>query len=760
MALTVEILTGALRIGETPEEAAEVERLLSVAVALVEDHASTAPEPIADEAAIRIAAYLFDMPNAGRGASYANVVRNSGAGALLLPWRIQRAGSTAEAVAMTQDSIGTPGNPVVNVQVVGSDLVISFADGTVDTQALPAGDGTPGQGSGVDQTARDAAAAAQTTADAATTENEATALISPFAREAAATTDVMPAARLAENPAEDNVPLVVSGGRSLRWVHRNTLGTNDQVARQAAADAQDTADIATTPAEARVEARIAMEPWARLGNTTLIPGDQVDLSGISVSAEDDAARAQAAANAEAITEIEAGEHTITPAGLLPAVSGAHPRTIYGLGPINLSAITLHFLKRSVAHRFTIRLDNLTINVTTPLYTATGWASTPVANQYKAGGRIYPQQPSGLFGLVRMYDRAANNFFWRMHKPDAAPLHDALGDLVTDDDIWLTFYHPDTGAQHGQPVNMIRTGNQSHYFSVAAVDDPALLNVHQVVEVEFGSTNDIQRERYDLGFDDNHLSQLLDDESALALEGFAHSEVESLREAIKPFARKDSAVHETPGMQDLGRFIPADITDIANGAEGTFVYTGVVQRDTDGTLAYLGGKWTALEDTQGVGTAADWAAEGNTDPIPAGKLINAPDVGARTTLGHYDFDLQGANNTFWAISTLTVPAAGRLHVWFTTLEWDHVSQSVDRIYEATAAVEVSVAALRNTTDRANAFAAIQSDPDAMPDTFFGVSAVTGAFSFQLAMLPNDRLMIGTAGATADNSWTGRMHVEAS
>ena len=66
--------------------------------------------------------------------------------------------------------------------------------------------------------------------------------------------------------------------------------------------------------------------------------------------------------------------------------------------------------------------------------------------------------------------------------------------------------------------MIRTGNQSHYFSVAAIDDPALLNVHQVVEVEFASTNDVQRERYDLGFEDNHLSQLLDDESALALEG--------------------------------------------------------------------------------------------------------------------------------------------------------------------------------------------------------------------------------------------------
>ena len=701
MALTVDILRGALRVGETPDETAEVGRLLTVAVAMVEDHASTAPEPIRDEGAIRIAAYLFDMPHAGRGASYANVVRNSGAGALLLPWRVQRAGSTAEAVSMAQDAVGTPGNPVVNVAVSGSELIVTFADGSSRTDALPAG-GTPG-GGGADQVARDAAAAAQTTADAAaqvadaaTTPAEAASLIRPFARLGG--TETMPAERLAENPVEDGVPVVVQGGRSFRFFDRNSLGNQDDTARAAAAAAQATADFATTPAEASDQARIAVEPWARLGNPILIPGDQVDLSGIIVSAQDDVARTQAAANAEAVTEIEAGQHTITPAGLLPSVSGAHPRTIYGRGPESLSAITLHFLKRSVAHRFTIRLDNLTINVTTPLYTATGWASTPVANQYKAGGRIYPQQPSGLFGLVRMYDRAANNFFWRMHKPDLAPFHDAIGDLVIDDDVWLTFYHPDTGAQHGQPVNMIRTGNQSHYFSVPAIDDPALLNVHQVVEVEFGSTNDVQRERYDLGFEDNHLSQLLDDESALALEGFSHSEVESLREAIKPFARKDSAVHETPGMQDLGRFIPADITDIANGAEGTFVYTGLVQRDGDGTLAYLGGKWTPLEDTQGVGTAADWAAEGNTDPIPVFKLVNAPDVGARTTLGHYDFDLQGANSNFWAISTLIVPAAGRLHVWFTNLEWNHVSQTIDRRYEATAAVEVSVAALRNTSER--------------------------------------------------------------
>ena len=54
------------------------------------------------------------------------------------------------------------------MNVSGSDLVISFADGTTQTDPLPAGGGG-GMFSGTDQTARDAAAAAQTTADGATT---------------------------------------------------------------------------------------------------------------------------------------------------------------------------------------------------------------------------------------------------------------------------------------------------------------------------------------------------------------------------------------------------------------------------------------------------------------------------------------------------------------------------------------------------------------------------------------------------------------
>ena len=109
--------------------------------------------------------FLFDAPNAGRGLSFAHAFRNSGAAAILLPYRVHRAGSTGEAIEAAQQAVGTVGNPVIGVSVSGSDLIISFADGTTQTDPLPAGGGG-GMFSGTDQTARDAAAAAQAEIDA------------------------------------------------------------------------------------------------------------------------------------------------------------------------------------------------------------------------------------------------------------------------------------------------------------------------------------------------------------------------------------------------------------------------------------------------------------------------------------------------------------------------------------------------------------------------------------------------------------------
>ena len=109
-------LAAAIRAGDAPEIITELTRLRAVAILRVEQHAPEAPEEALNEAVVRFVGYLYDMPTVARGTGLANAMANSGAGALILPWRLIRAASTAEAVGMAQESVGSPGNPVVNVR--------------------------------------------------------------------------------------------------------------------------------------------------------------------------------------------------------------------------------------------------------------------------------------------------------------------------------------------------------------------------------------------------------------------------------------------------------------------------------------------------------------------------------------------------------------------------------------------------------------------------------------------------------------------
>ena len=90
--LTVEELSNALRLGDSPEERQEAERLLVYAGEAVIRHAPGSTPAAAAEATIRLSAYLFDQPNAGRGLSFANAMRSSGASSILAPYRQHRAG--------------------------------------------------------------------------------------------------------------------------------------------------------------------------------------------------------------------------------------------------------------------------------------------------------------------------------------------------------------------------------------------------------------------------------------------------------------------------------------------------------------------------------------------------------------------------------------------------------------------------------------------------------------------------------------------
>ena len=149
VSLTHVELSAALRLGDSTEETAEARRLLAFTTEAISKHLGASyaatPEVIVNEAAIRLAGYLFDQPNAGRGISFANAGRNSGAWTILLPYRVHRAGSTGDAIAAAQQAVGTVGNPVTGLAITADGkLEVIFADGSTVLLDLPAGMGGGG----------------------------------------------------------------------------------------------------------------------------------------------------------------------------------------------------------------------------------------------------------------------------------------------------------------------------------------------------------------------------------------------------------------------------------------------------------------------------------------------------------------------------------------------------------------------------------------------------------------------------------------
>ena len=103
--ITVEGLRAALRLNDTPEETAEVTRLLAYASEAVVKHVPDAPNVAQNEAVRRLSGYLFDQPEAGRGMAYANAMRSSGAARMLLPYRVHRAGYSDAVEAAQADGV-------------------------------------------------------------------------------------------------------------------------------------------------------------------------------------------------------------------------------------------------------------------------------------------------------------------------------------------------------------------------------------------------------------------------------------------------------------------------------------------------------------------------------------------------------------------------------------------------------------------------------------------------------------------------------
>ena len=84
-----------LRAVDSPDVLAELADLLAYASGEVTRIAPLAPDAVHNRAATSIVGYIYDRPTAGRDMAYANAVRNSGAGAMLLPYRKHRGGTTA-----------------------------------------------------------------------------------------------------------------------------------------------------------------------------------------------------------------------------------------------------------------------------------------------------------------------------------------------------------------------------------------------------------------------------------------------------------------------------------------------------------------------------------------------------------------------------------------------------------------------------------------------------------------------------------------
>ena len=111
MAVDLIQLAAHLRLGDgenapTEPVAGLLSRLLGVSQAFVQIAAPDAPEAIADEATIRMTAYLYDAPTAAAGDRYAAAWRNSGAEALVSRWVVRRAGSEGEGVPVVGPSTG------------------------------------------------------------------------------------------------------------------------------------------------------------------------------------------------------------------------------------------------------------------------------------------------------------------------------------------------------------------------------------------------------------------------------------------------------------------------------------------------------------------------------------------------------------------------------------------------------------------------------------------------------------------------------
>ena len=120
-----------IRLGRTQTELDEADQILAYATEAVIKHAPNAPDVVHNEAVYRLAGYVYDRPFASADTRFANAMRNSGAAAALLPYRVHRLGLSAG------DDSSAAGNVVVGLAIVGGNIVVTYGDGSTENVPLP-----------------------------------------------------------------------------------------------------------------------------------------------------------------------------------------------------------------------------------------------------------------------------------------------------------------------------------------------------------------------------------------------------------------------------------------------------------------------------------------------------------------------------------------------------------------------------------------------------------------------------------------------
>ena len=482
--LTAVQLAAALRLGDSPEELAEVTRLLAYATTTVERHLasafSTTPDAVVDESVRRLAGYLYDQPEAGRGDAYANSLRNSGAASILLPWRLHGAG-LENGVAEAQAAIGSPGNPVTNVVFTGGILTVSFADGTTTTFSIMDGGNGGEGGDGVDQTARDAAAAA---AEDVETHNAAT-------------------------DSHEDIRTALAG--------RVDQDAVEQTAQRLIDSAGHATNVALGVTRDALVAHAGMPhsiseayDWATVGNDTLlVPTDKINFSSVQNQLDD------------IVDQIAHSAGTIT--AVVPTVGSGQDSLRYAL-PNNLNG------------------------------------QYDVSVRVKA--RVQVNEFANISGNLHIIEDGGNG------------LNAAIPERTHN------YHHAHDGV-----VNFVRRGltigpgvNQIDFRALVTGPNPPDVRFVELENLTLTDTSLVNA---------GNVNPFIAD---WAEDGNADPVPDAKLTEIRSWARASAHANDYPFAQQLGGFNPFAVAEIANGEEQKFFYHAIVQRDPDGTLAYIGGSW--------------------------------------------------------------------------------------------------------------------------------------------------------------------------